>query len=573
MSNANAIIDNELSEQDCSGSVHKLLISEHWIKPAELERVIELQAENSVSTGVLMVRLGLVSAQDMAELQQRATGLDMVTKEDMLGPPILTDLFTDKFLRNAYVLVLSEDDEHLTVAMADPGDEFTRQAIALASGKTVTVRIATTTQIENVLDMSAGSDKSKLADIVEEYGDEHDINADSVEHLRDMASEAPIIRLVDVIINQAINLRASDIHIEPFENQIKLRYRIDGVLRDVDPLSSKSIAAIISRIKIMAKLNIAEHRLPQDGRIHLRTQGRLIDFRVSTVPTLYGESLVLRVLDKQHVTLDFDTLGFTEQLRAKIEAMLGLSRGIILVTGPTGSGKTTTLYTALQSLNTIDKKIMTVEDPVEYQLEGINQIQVRPQIGLNFSSALRSIVRQDPDIIMIGEMRDLETANIAVQSALTGHLVFSTLHTNDAGSSVTRLLDMGIEDYLLTSTLNGILSQRLVRVLCTHCREIYTPLAEVIEEFNLGDQDDIRFYRAGSCSECQQGGYTGRSMIGELFILTDPIRHLILSHADGAAIENAAIESGMEPMQRNGIRKVLEGTTTIEEVMRVTRHI
>ncbi len=554
-----------------------LLLSEDRIKPDELKRSLELQVENGTALGVLLVRLGLVSDRDMATLQQRITDIPLLKDKEIPDVPILTESLSEKFLRDVYALPIHESDEEVVVAMADPGDEFTLQAISLACGKTVQVKIATTTQIENVLDLLYGGGNTKLADIVEEIENDDDASyAETTERLKDLAGEAPIIRLVSLMINRAIELRASDIHIEPFENRLKLRYRIDGVLQEAEAPPVNSTAAIISRVKIMAKLNIAEHRLPQDGRINLRTQGKLIDLRVSTVPTLHGESLVLRILDKQHVSLDFDELGFAQDIKKKLQAILTLPHGIILVTGPTGSGKTTTLYTALQELNRPDKKILTVEDPVEYQLEGINQIQVKPQIGLNFSDALRSIVRQDPDIIMIGEMRDLETASIAVQSALTGHLVFSTLHTNDAGSSITRLLDMGVEDYLLTSTLNGILSQRLVRTLCTHCREVYAPLPELIDELKLhhyADKTEITLYKAVSCEQCKDTGYMGRSVVTEFLTLTESIRRLILSRADGTSIQNDAIESGMDTMQIDGIKKALLGITSIEDVMRVTQQI
>lgn len=345
-------------------------------------------------------------------------------------------------------------------------------------------------------------------------------------------------------------------------------------MQEAEAPPARSTAAIISRIKIMAKMNIAERRLPQDGRIQVRTQGKLIDLRVSTVPTMHGESLVMRILDKEQVNLDFDILGFAKDISARFQEILKLPHGIVLVTGPTGSGKITTLYTALDKLNTADKKILTVEDPVEYQLEGVNQIQVKPKIGLDFANALRSIVRQDPDIIMIGEMRDLETAKIAVQSALTGHLVFSTLHTNDAGSSITRLLDMGVEDYLLTSTLNGILSQRLVRTLCNECKKPYTPLPELIEELKLDRYSpaaNISLYEAGSCPACLDNGYIGRSVITELLIISESICRLILSRADGTALQRQAIDEGMDTMQTDGIKKALQGITSIEDVMRVTR--
>jgi general secretion pathway protein E len=553
----------------------ELLISDGRINPEELKRSKELQIESGVALGVLLVRLGLVSDRDMANLQCRITDFPLLDENEIPEIPILTDSFSAKFLQEAYILPIDDTEEHLVIAMVDPGDEFTIQAIELASRKSVQIKIATTTQIENALVRLYGDGNSRLADIVEEIENEDDETfSESIERLKDLAGEAPNIRLVSLMINRAIELRASDIHIEPFENLLKVRYRIDGVLQEAEAPPVKSTAAIISRVKIMAKLNIAEHRLPQDGRIQLRTQGKLVDLRVSTVPTMHGESLVLRILDKQHIELNFDKLGFTTDIKEKLQGILKSSHGIALVTGPTGSGKTTTLYTALQELNTSDKKILTVEDPVEYQIEGINQIQVKPQIGLNFADALRSIVRQDPDIIMIGEMRDLETASIAVQSALTGHLVFSTLHTNDAGSSITRLLDMGVEDYLLTSTLNSILSQRLVRTLCTHCRKAYTPLPEFIEELNLNrfvDSDELTLYQATGCDQCKDNGYIGRSVVTELLTLSEPIRRLILSRPDGTSIQNTAIESGMDTMQVDGIKKALLGLTSIEDVMRVTQ--
>ena len=444
----------------------------------------------------------------------------------------------------------------------------------MACGKPVETRLATLSQVQRALDQYYGDGKSVMDDIVEEIQPDDNVSQlDSIERLRDLATEAPVIRLVNLLINRAVALRASDIHIEPFENQLKVRYRIDGVLQESESPPAHSTAAVISRIKIMAKLNIAERRLPQDGRIQVRVQGKLIDLRVSTVPTLYGESLVLRILDKERVELNLDILGFDQAAARRFNEVLALPHGILLVTGPTGSGKTTTLYAALQTLNSPEKKILTVEDPVEYQLDGINQIQVNPRIGLNFASALRSIVRQDPDIIMIGEMRDLETARIAVQSALTGHLVFSTLHTNDAGSSVTRLLDMGVEDYLLTSTLNGILAQRLVRLLCRRCRQPYTPPPPLVDELQLSRyaNGEMTLYKAVGCEACADTGYHGRTVISELLVLSEPLRQLILARADGNKIQDAAIAEGMDSMKVDGLKKVLQGLTTIEEVSRVTQ--
>ncbi len=557
------------------GDIAHYLLSKNKIKEDELARVLELQKEKGISFSILLVKLGLISDKDLISLFQQLTNVTLLKEDDFPASPIFEDALPYKFLKEYFVVPIEQLENSLVVAMADPTDTYTLQAITLATNKDVIPKIASISQIENALERFYGDGQTKLADIVEEIDiDPNESDTDSIERLKDLAAEAPVIRLVSLIINHAVESRASDIHIEPFDNRLKIRYRIDGVLQEVEAPPARSTAAVISRVKIMAKMNIAERRLPQDGRIQIRTQGKLIDLRVSTVPTMHGESLVMRILDKEQVNLDFDILGFSKNISTKFQDILKLPHGIILVTGPTGSGKTTTLYTALDKLNTPDKKILTVEDPVEYQLEGVNQIQVKSKIGLDFANALRSIVRQDPDVIMIGEMRDLETAKIAVQSALTGHLVFSTLHTNDAGSSITRLLDMGVEDYLLTSTLNGILSQRLVRTLCKECKKQYTPLPELIEELKLGQycsSSDITLYEANGCHACLENGYIGRSVITELLIISEPIRRLILSHADGTTLQKQAISEGMDTMQIDGIKKALEGITTIEDVMRVTR--
>lgn len=558
-----------------SDRITQQLISEGKLKQEELAKAEELHGSDAISLPLYLVRLGLVSENDLAQTQSRVLTLRLLEEKDFPEHPVNHYNLAIKFLRKSNIVPIEEKQARIVLAMANPCDTFAIQAVELASNKTVEPCVATITQIENTINKLYGNGQSSLADIVEEIeGDDETIDINNIEKLKDLAGEAPVVRLVNLIIDRAIDLRASDIHIEPFENYLKVRYRVDGVLQDAEAPPARSAAAVISRVKIMAKMDIAESRLPQDGRIQIRSQGKKIDLRVSTVPTLYGESLVLRILDKQGINLDLDNLGFSEESDKQFRHILALPHGIILVTGPTGSGKTTTLYAALQKINTPDKKILTVEDPIEYQLEGINQIQVKPQIGLNFADALRSIVRQDPDVIMIGEMRDQATARIAIQSALTGHLVLSTLHTNDAGSSITRLLDMGVEDYLLTSTLNGILSQRLVRTLCLNCRESYTPLAELIEELDLirfTKQDELKLYKATGCVQCSNMGYHGRTVIMELLCLSEAIRQLILSHADGTEIQLTAIRNGMETMKGDGIRKALQGITTIEEVMRVTQ--
>ena len=581
-----------------SATIGELLVKDNKLRQAELEQALVVNDNHSDGIGPLLVRLGLVSDQDLASTYARRYALPVLQDHELPDIPVDNSALSVRFLNTMNVVPLSEEDEQITIAVTDPEDRFTISAVEMACDKTVAVKLATISQVQRALDRLYGGDKTMMEGIVEEIQtDDNAADIDSIEQLRSQAAEAPVIRLVNLIINRAMTLRASDIHIEPFENQLKVRYRIDGILQEGEAPPVRSTAAVLSRLKIMAKLNIAERRLPQDGRIQIRAQGKLIDLRVSTVPTLHGESMVLRILDKERVELNMGMLGFDTAASQRFAGILTLPHGIILVTGPTGSGKTTTLYAALQTLNTPEKKILTVEDPVEYQLDGINQIQVKPQIGLNFAGALRSIVRQDPDIIMIGEMRDLETARIAVQSALTGHLVFSTLHTNDAGSSITRLLDMGLEDYLLTSTLNGILAQRLVRTLCPACHEPYAPAPALLDELqhwlvteecfdadhnmlaalrndlspDQHDGDEIVLYRAAGCDACANTGYHGRTVISELLVLSDPVRQLILAHADGNKIQDAAINAGMDSMKIDGLRKALQGTTTIEEVSRVTQ--
>ncbi len=461
--------------------------------------------------------------------------------------------------------------------MADPTDTYSIEAFRVLAGRRIVVRVAAGDELEAALERLYGAGRTAMGQIVDdiEAVDVHDFDNDDVQHLKDQASEAPVIRLVGLIIRKALDTRASDIHIEPFENRLIVRYRIDGVMHEVESPPRRLSAAVISRVKIMANLDIAERRLPQDGRIKLRLQGKEIDLRVSTVPTMHGESVVMRILDKGGVPLNFESLGFEPDLLAKFSEVLLRPHGILLVTGPTGSGKTTTLYTALSQLNKPDVKILTVEDPVEYQMDGINQIQVKPQIDLTFANALRSIVRQDPDVIMIGEIRDLETAQIAVQSALTGHMVLSTLHTNDAASTINRLLDMGMEDYLLTSTVVGIQAQRLVRTLCKDCRKTYVALPEIVAETGLnrfakGD-GPITLYEPVGCEVCAQTGFIGRVAIMEVMPMTDGIRSLVMRHATSGEIQKQAVAEGMLTMYEHGLRKVLAGTTTLDEVLRVTR--
>ncbi len=542
------------------------------LKDADLARARRLHAETGGSLLGLLARLGLVSERDHAETVAEVLQLPLVSTKDAPELPPEGVALTTKFMKQFAICPVAETAEAVEVLAADPQDPYTLDAVRLATGREVRASVALRSEIDELIERWHGQGRSAMGTIIETAEGETGGDLDDVEHLRDLASEAPVIRLVNLVIQRAVELRASDIHIEPFENRLKVRYRVDGVLIDGESPPVNLTAAVISRIKIMAKLNIAERRLPQDGRIMLRVQGKELDLRVSTVPTAHGESVVMRLLDRESVVLDFHRLGFTDEFLPRFEHVLQQPHGILLVTGPTGSGKTTTLYTALSKLNTPDVKIITVEDPVEYQIEGINQIQAKPQIGLDFSHALRSIVRQDPDIIMIGEMRDLETARIAIQSALTGHLVLSTLHTNNAAGGITRLLDMGVEDYLLTSTINGILAQRLVRRLePTHAQRVpATP--EEIERFELRryqPEGEILLYRPQP-SALAPTGYQGRTTIMEFMVINDALRSAVMRHAGMGEIERIARDGGMRTMYEDGITKALAGLTTIEEVLRVT---
>jgi len=548
--------------------------AEHLIKADKLRQADFNRARRLLSEGgedtlpVLLVKLGLVAERDVAEALTEVAGLELVSASDYPETPVLPESVSLRFLQLRRVIGLANNDHGFVLAAADPLDIYLKQALELACGQPVTLKVGLASEIDNAL-----SRQYVQAEPVETLA-ETMVDDEDVEHLRDMASEAPVIRSVNQILQQAVDLRASDIHIEPFDNQLQVRLRVDGILRPIDAPPVGSMAAVISRVKLMANLNIAERRLPQDGRIKIQVQGKELDLRVSTVPTLYGESVVIRLLDKEQVTLDFSTLGFSKETLERFLWVLNQPHGIILITGPTGSGKSTTLYTALDKLNTDERKIITVEDPVEYQLNGVNQIQVKPAIGLDFANALRSIVRQDPDVIMIGEMRDLETARIAVQSALTGHLVLSTLHTNDAASGVTRLLDMGLEDYLITSTVNGILGQRLVRKLCDHCKLPLGVMPEVVGEIGLADllspgEDPVLYHSVG-CLKCNGIGYRGRLAIQEFLVMSDSIRRQVLQHSQAKEIEQTAVSEGMYTMYQDGLKKALQGLTTLEEVLRVT---
>ena len=551
----------------------KALQDRNKLSVGELRKAERVQRTSVLeSLPFLLVKLGLCSESDVADAFVVSGGYEKIAAEQYPLEAQLPESVSLRFLKHYHVIGLSNRDDELVVAMMDPEDRFVIDSLQLATGKAIVPKVGLLSEIDAALEIQYGEGRSQMDQILDDMAVD-EAGEEDLEHLKDLASEAPVIKMVNLIMQRAIDMKASDIHIEPFEQTLKVRLRIDGVLQDIDAPPVKSTAAVISRIKIMAKLNIAERRLPQDGRIKVQMLGKELDLRVSTIPTMYGESVVIRLLDKESMVLDFTTLGFSGRHADQFMEVLAQPHGIILITGPTGSGKSTTLYAALKILNTSERKIITVEDPIEYQLEGVNQIQAKPQIGLTFASALRSIVRQDPDVIMIGEMRDLETARIAVQSALTGHLVLSTLHTNDAAGGITRLLDIGLEEYLLSSTVNGILAQRLVRKLCPNCKQPYSPSPGMIDDLKLrrfAPSDEITLYKPKGCASCGGLGYRGRMAIIEFLLMSDPIRKLVMAHEEAGEILKLAIEEGMTTMYEDGLAKVVQGITTLEEVLRVT---
>jgi general secretion pathway protein E len=553
------------------------LLTSGKVSADDLRKVQRVQRERGEPLERLLVELGFISEDDLLALQSSYYQTPVLGARDFPRELPAIEHIKPGFFYQARVCPLAIQDGQLTVAMADPGDFYVIEALEKATGLRVTRCLARERDIHEALNTfyaeTPAAERAGGGEVGEvEYLEE---DQEDVEHLRDLASEAPVIRLVNVLIARALEQRASDIHIEPFEKELRVRYRIDGVLHDVDAPPRKLQAALISRVKLMAKLNIAERRLPQDGRIKLRMLGREIDLRVSTLPTLYGESVVLRILDRSSISVTLDSLGFPQDTLATFEKLINRPYGMILVTGPTGSGKTTTLYGALDKINSPDKKIITIEDPVEYQLSGVNQIHVKPQIGLTFANGLRSIVRQDPDVIMVGEIRDFETAEIAVQAALTGHLVFSTLHTNDAAGAVSRLLEMGVEDYLLASSLLGVMAQRLVRTLCPRCRrpvEGGIVLATNGAPANGHADVPAAAYEARGCEHCAMTGYRGRSGIFELLVINEGVRQLILKRSSADVIRSFAVANqNMRTLREDGWRKVREGTTSVAEVLRVTQ--
>ena len=557
-------------------TLNQRLVERGVVSGEEMERIIKLGEEQQAPPARLMVELGFVSEDDLLPILSEHFGIPFVSLKDFAATPLPLEPLFDAvdFLKSARMVPVKVEDRELLVAITDPTDLSRLHALEVATGLKVRPLLAKEKEITNRIEAVFGN--GYQADSLSPPPREVEGTADEeeVEHLRDMASEAPVIRLVSQMLNRALESRASDIHIEPFENVLKVRYRVDGILHEIDPPPRQLKAAIISRLKILAQLNIAERRLPQDGRIKTKIAGKDVDLRISTIPTLYGESVVIRLLERSQIFTDLESLGFPSDILQGFSRMILKPHGMILVTGPTGSGKSTTLYAALQKINDPGKKIITIEDPVEYQLSGVNQIHVKPQIGLTFANGLRHIVRQDPDIIMVGEVRDAETAEIAIQAALTGHLVFSTLHTNDAAGAVSRLLEMGVEDYLLASSLLGVLAQRLVRRLCAACRKEVPFTESMVQDSGFRIQSGAppaTLWETGGCDACNTTGYLGRVGIFELLPVTPELCKLIVQRSDANAIRSLAVKQGMRLLREDGWLKVRDGITTVAEVLRVTR--
>jgi len=471
------------------------------------------------------------------------------------------------------VLPISDDGTTLNLVAIDPFNSQIHDDLTFALDRNVAIHVADPGVVSQLIRNTYGEDDASVEDLLKELGSfEFSEDADSEKELEAVASETPIIRFVNLVLNQAIKDQASDIHFEPFEDEFKIRYRIDGALYEMAPPPKTLALPVTSRIKVVAGLNISERRIPQDGRIKTTINGRQVDLRVSTLPTQFGESVVLRVIDKTVVNLDLDALNLPEDVHETIIDVIDRPNGIFVVTGPTGSGKTTTLYSCLRLLNDVETKLLTAEDPVEYEIEGIMQVPVNPAQGLTFAAALRSFLRQDPDVIMVGEIRDLETAQIAIQASLTGHLVMSTLHTNDAPGALMRLIDMGVEPFLLSASLEAILAQRLVRRICTTCKTAYEPSESLIAQLELDPVDigDNEFYYGRGCDECNESGYRGRLGIYEMLRVSDSIRDLVTQRAPALAVRQKAMEQGMRSLRDDGLRAIFDGATTIEEVIKYT---
>jgi general secretion pathway protein E len=553
------VVNDELTGADNAA----LSVIASLLQPDALTRAQAVQVETGEPLESVVTRLGLASEQALAQGFAKASRFALIGARDFPAARVEGAVPSAAFLREMRALPVAIHNARLTLAMANPFDDFAVTALGFTFACPVDRVVAPPSDIEAGIDRLYGQDELS-AELPGAGADEDDL-----ERLRDIVSDAPVIRAVNRLIADAVDARASDIHVEPAEDRVVVRMRVDGVLVEAPSLPPSMRTALVSRIKVMAELNIAERRLPQDGRMRVAVRGNEIDLRVATAPSIHGETVVMRILDRANLALDFATLGFDAALADKLRAVLARPFGIVLVTGPTGSGKTTTLYAALAEMNSGSRKILTVEDPIEYRLPGIVQTQVNSAIGLTFSTALRSFLRQDPDVMMVGEIRDLETAQIAVQAALTGHTILSTLHTNTAAGAVTRLLDMDVEPFLLTSTLNAVLAQRLVRRLCDSCHVPYQPSATQLAALGLAPSEERSFFKAGGCPKCNNTGFRGRIALIELLVIDEAIGQMILKRADSREIVREAAGGALSTMLSDGIAKLSAGLTTIEEVLRV----
>ena len=558
-------------QQMAPSGVGERLVAGGLLSERDLERARVAKREMGCMLGEALVRLGLVAESNLVTALCEELDVAFAAKEGYPEEPVILESLPEQFLLNNAVVPLSDSEDAVVFAALKPQDPFIKKALHLATGKRIELRLGLAADIEAALERYTQDEEEGDLDAFNGFDSSDD---EFVEHLRDLASEAPVIQRVNQLIQSSMDLGASDIHLESIDGGLRIRYRIDGVLQDAAAqVDERLAAAVISRVKLLANLNIAERRLPQDGRIMMRVKGHELDLRVSSLPTVHGECVVMRVLDRQSVRLDIEDMGFSPDILKHYLGLLNRPHGVLLLTGPTGSGKTTTLYASLSNLDSDSLKVITVEDPVEYQLEGINQIPVQSQIDLTFARALRSILRQDPDIIMIGEMRDTETAQIAVQASLTGHLVLSTLHTNTAAGAITRLEDMGVERFLITAAVNGVLAQRLVRVLCQHCKRPTELGPKQLKQLGLTAKEagEASIYEPVGCEHCKQTGFSGRTAIHELFVLSPELQKSILDGADANQLNEQARANGMGTLLEDGMRKVQAGLTSIDEVLRVTQ--
>ena len=547
----------------------QILIDFNIITQKQFDEALKVHEHSNKRIGEILIELGYITEAQLVQVLEFQLGVPHVDLAKTSLDQRLTRFIPENIARRHRVVPLEKKDNLLKVAMVDPLDIFAIDDIKLHARCKIEALIASVSDIDKAIE-ELYSVKGMADESFESSSEMPESSEEmEVDELKRLVEDAPIVRLTNLLIRQAVQMRASDIHIEPLREEVRVRFRVDGVLQEFRTLPKSNQAALVSRVKIMGGLDIAERRKPQDGRIELKQPEGEVDIRVSTLPTIYGEKVVMRVLNKGSVLLDLDQLNFSVRNRRYFDEMLAVPHGIILVTGPTGSGKTTTLFSALNRLNSVDKNISTVEDPVEYRIEGVNQIQVNPRADLTFASALRSILRQDPDIIMIGEIRDGETAAIAVKAALTGHLVLSTIHTNDAPSAITRLIDMGVEPYLVASSLSGVVAQRLVRKICPNCKERYEPTEEIRASMGEVGKQVQFLYRGKGCLECNNTGYRGQMAIHEIVVPDRELRRLTVANRPSDELRDVAVASGMVTLRDDGIEKALKGLTSIEEVMRV----